>query len=249
MSAFVILPEQYGYNDSPFLGREFDGRSIQLAPFGKAAVEQRVEALRVGLLAVCLVNLVELVGKLSKGHVLNLGTGAQREASLVLGSCALSHVDLVLGYDKNHLLGQACALEVVRDLVDKVRLGKKILDVPFCSFSQSVPFGSVVKLDANVGCSVALQLNPVPSHILKLPVTRDLFRLCNVLREELGHLVFSQVSTNILGEQNTQEVVESPTDDLGNLDRDLLAVLAGPFKVAFDLATMTAEAGTVSTNL
>lgn len=83
------------------MSRELDGRSVQLALFGKAVVQQGVEASGVGLLAVRLVNLVELVGELPEGHVLNLGTGVQREASLVLGSRTLPHVDLVLGDDKD----------------------------------------------------------------------------------------------------------------------------------------------------
>jgi hypothetical protein len=57
------------------------------------------------------------------------------------------------------------------------------------------------------------------------------------------------MSADILGEQNAQKVVESPTNDVRNLDRDLFTVFAGTFKIAFDLAAVTAEACSMSADL
>ncbi|KAI6772656.1 hypothetical protein HG530_003614 [Fusarium avenaceum] len=233
------------------LGRELDGRSIQLALFGKTVVKQGVEAFGIGLLAVCLVNLVERVGELLERHVLDFGTGVQREASFVLGSLAASHIDLILGDHKNvscrlyslheeakdekgssagcplasrlgferlgeeieellhltlhqlvydrldlsceysrgymvvalYLPREVCTLETIRDLIDKVRLGKKLLDVSFGPFLEPVPLSTLVKFDADVSCSVGPQLNSIPSHVLKLPMVLDLFRLWG---EEFG---------------------------------------------------------------
>lgn len=74
----------------------FHRRSIKLSLVNEAIVKQRIKTPRIRILGMRLIEMMELVRKLLKGHILQLLAGIQSQRSLVLGRILVPQVNLVL---------------------------------------------------------------------------------------------------------------------------------------------------------